>query len=404
MDYEATIQVDGVYVGKSAYRRQRVLNTAKMAGVVLTSAISSPLGGVAAGLLLDAGLTYIDGKLNKTVEATPPSGSTVAWDSTGWSSPWGCQTAPYCTAKAAAEMNIPTNCGPLSNWVVSRIVLWGDKTSASVYCRRLSDGVEFPASNIGHNGGPYVPASQQVPVSGPTDADALSALQSKITGMTPTAAHALGDWALSQGIAVGTITDYNGNTLAGPFEFPLPAKTSSSIDPTTGIRYDTNVVQAVHVEPNLDAATSEADPMTLTLDEKKTETATKPDGSKETKVTDTRTTQAPSRQEAEPEPVASFSGPEGTLYEKKTKTFEDVLTKFKNTVSAAPWMVAAKGFFTVNIAGGTCPQWSVAASEWLPAMDAGPYVCSQTMITLYQLGGVIVLAVAAWAAFRIALL
>lgn len=58
----------------------------------------------------------------------------------------------------------------------------------------------------------------------------------------------------------------------------------------------------------------------------------------------------------------------------------------------------------MTISGGACPHWTVAASRWLPALDAGQFVCSDTMINLYRMGGVIVLIVAAWAAFRIAFL
>ncbi|WP_459190576.1 hypothetical protein [Ralstonia pseudosolanacearum] len=37
-----------------------------------------------------------------------------------------------------------------------------------------------------------------------------------------------------------------------------------------------------------------------------------------------------------------------------------------------------------------------------PRLDMTPYVCSSSMMTMYQLGGVVVLLVAAWAAFKIA--
>lgn len=396
MNYEATINVDGVYVGKSAYRRQRLLNTAKMTGVILTSAVASPLTGAALGIALEAGFSYIDGKLNRSTPPDPKNGTgTVCFDSngfcaTGWPTLSGVSYVGYIGSVHPGSYDFqPPNCK--------------DSGCTRVNIRyRRTNGLIYDIDLMMTQPAPGTP----VPVTSATDAAALSQLQPKLDGMNATVARNLADWARSKGIDVGTFTDYNGNVLAGPFDFPLPAKISSSIDPVTGIRYDTNVVQSVHVEANTDPVTSEADPLKLTQTETKKETETAPDGSKKEKTTTTTTTGGANRQQEEKpeEQVAPFQAPEGALYEKKTKTFEDVLAKFKNTVSAAPWMVAAKGFFTVNIAGGSCPQWSVGASEWLPAMDAGPYVCSQTMVTLYQLGGVIVLAVAAWAAFRIALL
>ncbi|MGO4660208.1 hypothetical protein AB4Z34_36510, partial [Ensifer sp. 2YAB10] len=227
--------------------------------------------------------------------------------------------------------------------------------------------------------------------------------------MNATVAKNLADYARGQGIDLGTFTDYNGVVIAGPFDFPLPAKTSSSIDPNTGYRYDTNVVDAVHVDPNTNTATKEADPLVLTQTSTQTDKVTKPDGSSTTQTKTTTTGQGTNvsnpNNAPTPDPETPFAGPAVTsVYTAKTKTVSDVLSKFQTSIKAAPWYAASVGFFAVTISGGSCPHWAVPASRWLPALDASQFVCSSTMLTLYAAGGLVVMIVAAWAAFRIAFL
>ncbi|MGA4187156.1 hypothetical protein ACI2UF_10610 [Ralstonia nicotianae] len=142
-------------------------------------------------------------------------------------------------------------------------------------------------------------------------------------------------------------------------------------------------------------------------------TVTNPDGSTTTTTT-TTTDQAPpatagnpaNQQQQDQQPTtATFSGPSQALYTQKTKTFDDVLSGFVSRVQRMPWYSAMTGFFNVAIGSGACPSdWVVPATEWNPRLDMTPYVCSSSMMTMYQLGGVVVLLVAAWAAFRIAFL
>ncbi|AXW37805.1 hypothetical protein ACQCP0_19580 [Ralstonia pseudosolanacearum] len=140
-------------------------------------------------------------------------------------------------------------------------------------------------------------------------------------------------------------------------------------------------------------------------------TVTNPDGSTTTTTT-TTTDQAPpatagnpaNQQQQDQQPTtATFSGPTEALYKQKTKTFDDVLNGFVSRVQRMPWYSAMTGFFNVAIGSGACPSdWVVQATEWNPRLDMTPYVCSSSMMTMYQLGGVVVLLVAAWAAFKIA--
>lgn len=142
-------------------------------------------------------------------------------------------------------------------------------------------------------------------------------------------------------------------------------------------------------------------------------TVTNPDGSTTTTTT-TTTDQAPvqtggnanqQQKDQTPPTTATFNGPSQALYTQKTKTFGDVLQAFVSRVQGMPWYSAVSAFFSVSIASGACPSdWTVPATQWNPALDATPYVCSSSMLTMYRLGGIIVLIVAAWAAFKIAFL
>ena len=129
-----------------------------------------------------------------------------------------------------------------------------------------------------------------------------------------------------------------------------------------------------------------------------------------TNTTTTGTTTTQTKSDTKPDTpaqttTATFGGASGTLYTKRAQTWAGVLNNFANAVKGAPWYTAATGFFTVTIAGTSCPHWAVAASQWRPvALDSSSFFCSSTATTLYAIAGAVVLAVAAWAAFRIAFL
>ncbi|MBN6207278.1 hypothetical protein JYK21_12455 [Ralstonia pickettii] len=139
-------------------------------------------------------------------------------------------------------------------------------------------------------------------------------------------------------------------------------------------------------------------------------TVTNADGSTTTTTT-TTTDQAPpatagnpANQQDKPEPTtATLVSPDIKLYDKKTKTFGDVLNAFGNTIRASAIGAGVQGFFTVN-ASGSCPQWVVPQTDWTPSIALGPIFCSSSASLAYQIAGYAVLAAAAFAAFAIAFL
>ena len=155
----------GKVVGSFALNEKRLIDIATMAKIARASTLPGIIA-IGATELLNYGLQKCADGTWCTAAQTAPSGSTVVWSTTGWHSPWG--SGGTYTAQAAAEFNVPVNCGPLGTWSVSRIVLKSGGLNADVYCKRASDGYETYASVIGRDS-PYVaPSSDPVPA---TDAD-----------------------------------------------------------------------------------------------------------------------------------------------------------------------------------------------------------------------------------------
>ncbi|QOK98455.1 hypothetical protein HF909_18395 (plasmid) [Ralstonia pseudosolanacearum] len=193
------------------------------------------------------------------------------------------------------------------------------------------------------------------------------------------------------------VTWPNGNTATFPARMTTTSGTDANGRPVT-------VNNTTTTSASLSGTDSRTNPITATPTTATTTTTntTNADGST-TSTTTTTTTTAPSSDSTDDQ-TATFAGPDISLYKAKTKTFSDVLTGFRTRVAAMPWYTATVGFFNVTISGGSCPHWTVSASRWSPALDASVYFCSPTAMTLYQLGGVVVMIVASWAAFRIGLL
>jgi hypothetical protein len=121
-----------------------------------------------------------------------------------------------------------------------------------------------------------------------------------------------------------------------------------------------------------------------------------------TSTTTTSTTTSPDQ--TSDEPTATFNGPDFKLYKPKGKTFVDVLNGFRTRVVAMPWYTTLTGFFNITVGGGACPHWVVPASKFTPALDASPYFCSSTMMTIYGFAGTVVLILAGVMAFKIGVL
>jgi hypothetical protein len=140
-------------------------------------------------------------------------------------------------------------------------------------------------------------------------------------------------------------------------------------------------------------------------------TVTNADGSTTT-TTETVTDQAPpqtgtnanqqDKDKTQPT-TATLTSPDIKLYDKKTKTFADVLNAFGNTVRGSSIGAGVSAFFTIS-ASGSCPQWVVPATDYTPAIALGPIFCSQAALWAYGIAGIAVLIACAWVAFGIAFL
>jgi hypothetical protein len=102
--------------------------------------------------------------------------------------------------------------------------------------------------------------------------------------------------------------------------------------------------------------------------------------------------------------VGNADGQVGQLYTPSTDTPASVYASFKAEVSASPLISAATGFFSPPSASGTCPTWHIPGNKyWGEAGFDFTFFCSDGMLALLSLAGILVLAVGAFSAFRIAL-
>jgi len=182
----------------------------------------------------------------------------------------------------------------------------------------------------------------------------------------------------------------------------LPSQTQTVTDSTGKVTGTITKTPTAQVSPNTNQATMAASPVIVQGGSVVKTTTNNADG---TQTTTTTTTTNPATTTDTPQDgTATFNAGTQDLYTKKSRTWAQVLADFQAKLQQAPWYVSASSFFNVSISGGACPHWTVSATKWTPAMDAGVYVCSSSMMALYQTGGIVVMIVAAWAAFRIAFL
>jgi len=88
-------------------------------------------------------------------------------------------------------------------------------------------------------------------------------------------------------------------------------------------------------------------------------------------------------------------------YEGDGRTVSDVISDFKSRIDAAPIRNVAQTFFTMNISG-SCPVWTVPESEFTPTLTLSIH-CSSEFASIWANAAWVVLAVAAFCAFRIAI-
>lgn len=99
-----------------------------------------------------------------------------------------------------------------------------------------------------------------------------------------------------------------------------------------------------------------------------------------------------------------FKGPEGDLYEKKGRTMRDALEDFSAAVSDAPVMVAARNWFSIGGMPASCGGLSVTVPYLDTTISADSIFCGEYGVLIMQIAGAVVLAAAAYAGFRIAIL
>ena len=90
------------------------------------------------------------------------------------------------------------------------------------------------------------------------------------------------------------------------------------------------------------------------------------------------------------------------LYESKQKTFSDVFASFTSSVQSAPIALAGADFFRVSAVSGSCQTYSAN----IPFIDVQVEIdaqCSSEVAEGLRIAGLIVLIIAAWVAFKIAL-
>lgn len=90
----------------------------------------------------------------------------------------------------------------------------------------------------------------------------------------------------------------------------------------------------------------------------------------------------------------------GTLYERTDKTIGSLLTNFYNEVTSQPIFEALTAFMHAE-GGGSCPVFSLEATDYWRAMTYDAH-CSGDFLAVLQAMGWVLMALAAYAAARIA--
>lgn len=97
-----------------------------------------------------------------------------------------------------------------------------------------------------------------------------------------------------------------------------------------------------------------------------------------------------------------FEGPDGDLYEKKDRTMKDALDDFRSTVRNSPVIVAAHNWFTVSGMPSACGGLTVTVPFLDVTISVDPIFCGEYGVLIMQIAGAVVLAMAAYAGFRMA--
>lgn len=91
----------------------------------------------------------------------------------------------------------------------------------------------------------------------------------------------------------------------------------------------------------------------------------------------------------------------GKLYEGSGKTVESVMSSFRTEALNTPMFSAVSGFMSDCAFGGSCPVWSYDGGQYMGKVTFDA-MCSGALQTLFNYASYIVMALGAFAAFRIA--
>ncbi|WP_168709641.1 hypothetical protein [Rhodanobacter lindaniclasticus] len=102
--------------------------------------------------------------------------------------------------------------------------------------------------------------------------------------------------------------------------------------------------------------------------------------------------------------VGQADGIVGGMYQPSGETPATVYAQFRASVSASPLVSSVSGFFDTAGISGTCPTWHIPGNVyWGLDGFSFDFFCSAGMLQLLALAGMLVLAVGAFSAFRIAI-
>ncbi len=99
-----------------------------------------------------------------------------------------------------------------------------------------------------------------------------------------------------------------------------------------------------------------------------------------------------------------FKMPEGDLYEEGERTIRQVIDEFVQGMKSAPIIQAATEFFDIGAMPASCGGMTAAIPVVDVQLSLDEYLCGDGANMIMQIAGVVVLAMAAFAAWRIAFL
>ena len=101
--------------------------------------------------------------------------------------------------------------------------------------------------------------------------------------------------------------------------------------------------------------------------------------------------------------VGQADGQVGSLYTTSGDSVSAEFASYSAQVATTPIASAVPKFFSFT-PSGTCPTWTIPGNKyWGQAGFSFAFLCQPDFLALLQAAGLIVLAVAAFSAFRIAL-